>query len=181
MNGLDVVILIVIAIGALMGLMKGFLRQLASILGLVIGLLAARMLYMPLAEKLSPVLTDSMTTAQILSFLAIWAIVPILFTLVAFLLSHALDLIALGWINRLLGMVLGAVKYALFIMLVIHILDYLDEEDKVISRTSKEESTLYYQLKGKATCLFPMAKGIYDSLMEEDEEIPAGSTQEPVV
>lgn len=180
MNGLDIVILIVIAIGALMGLMKGFLRQLASILGLVVGLLAARMLYMPLAEKLSPSLTDSITTAQILSFLAIWAIVPIVFTLVAFLVSHALDLIALGWINRLLGMVLGAVKYVLFIMLAIHILDYLDEEDKVISRTSKEESTFYYELKGKATYLFPMAKNIYNSLMEE-EEIPAASSQETAV
>ncbi len=169
MTGLDMVILIVIAIGALMGWMKGFLRQGASILGLIVGLLAARMLYMPLAEKLSPV-TDSMTAAQILSFLAIWIIVPILFTVVAFLLSHALDLISLGWINRLLGMVLGALKYTLFIMLAIHVLDYLDEEDKVINRTSKEESMFYYDLKGKATYLFPVAKSIYNSLMEEEEQ-----------
>ncbi len=181
MNGLDVVILIGIAIGALMGLMKGVLRQLASVLGLVVGLLAARMLYLPLAQKLSPALTDSFTTAQILSFLAIWAIVPLLFTFVAFLLSHALDLIALGWINRLLGMVPGALKYALFLMLAIHILDYLDEEDKVISRTSKEESMFYYELKGKATCLFPVAKSLYESLIEEEEETPGGNIPETAV
>ena len=75
--------------------MKGFIRQLASILGLVVGLLAAKALYATLAEKLCPTVTDSMTVAQVLAFIVIWIAVPMKFTLVATLLTKALEAISL--------------------------------------------------------------------------------------
>ena len=76
MNTLDIIILIVFLLGAVLGMMKGFVKQLASLAGLVIGLLAAKMLYIPVAEKISGTLTDSMTFAQIIAFIAIWIAVP---------------------------------------------------------------------------------------------------------
>ena len=48
-------------------------------------------------------LTDSMTVAQVLAFIVIWMAVPLIFTLVASLLTRAMEAISLGWLNRWLG------------------------------------------------------------------------------
>ena len=44
-----------------------------------------------------------MTFAQILAFVVIWVVVPLLFLLVASLLTKAMEAISLGWLNRWLG------------------------------------------------------------------------------
>ena len=107
MTMIDILIIAAFGAGTVIGFMKGFIRQLASILGLIVGLLAAKALYAGLAGRLCPAVTDSMTVAQILAFLIIWIAVPLGFTLVASLLTKALEAISLGWLNRLLGSGLG--------------------------------------------------------------------------
>ena len=44
-----------------------------------------------------------MTFAQILAFVVIWIVVPLLFLLVAALLTKAMEAVSLGWLNRWLG------------------------------------------------------------------------------
>ena len=83
MTVIDIVILVILAAGAIMGFSKGFIKQLASLLGLVVGLLAARALYGQLAEKLCPTVTQSLGVAQVLAFVLIWLAVPLIFALVA--------------------------------------------------------------------------------------------------
>ena len=77
---IDIIILAAFGLGAIIGFMKGFVKQLASLLGLIVGLLAAKALYASLAVKLCPMLTDSMTVAQVLAFVFIWLAVPLLFS-----------------------------------------------------------------------------------------------------
>ena len=160
MSLIDVVIICMVIAGTVMGFIKGFLWQLASVLGLVLGLVAARALYVSVAEKLCPAITDSMTAAQVISFVGIWILVPIIFTLVASFFTHALEAVSLGWLNRLLGLALGTLKWILIIGLFINVLDYVDDNDSVISKTKKEESALYYPIKNFVSSLFPTAKEI---------------------
>lgn len=157
---MDIIILIVLGIGVVLGFMKGFIRQLASILGLIIGLLAAKALYASLADKLCPTITDSMNVAQILAFIAIWVAVPLLFTIVASLLTKMMEVVSLGWLNRLLGGGLGALKYLLLVSLVICVIEFVDSDNKIISKTKKEESVLYYPIGKLAGIVFPAAKHI---------------------
>ena len=79
MTIIDIILLVVIGAGAVIGFIKGFIRQLASILGLIVGLLAAKALYVSVAERVFSRITDSMTFAQILAFVVIWVVVPLLF------------------------------------------------------------------------------------------------------
>lgn len=160
MATIDIVILVVVGAGLITGFMKGFIRQLASILGLIVGLLAAKALYASLAEKLCPTITDSMTVAQILSFVMIWIAVPLAFTLVASLLTKAMEAVSLGWLNRLLGSGLGALKYLLLASLLICVIEFVDEDNALIDKTKKEDSTLYYPLKRFAGMFFPAAKEV---------------------
>ena len=66
----DSIILVIIGAGALVGFIKGFVKQLATLLGLVAGLVAAKALYASVAEKVFSRITDSMTVAQVLAFIA---------------------------------------------------------------------------------------------------------------
>lgn len=160
MTTIDIIILIALGAGVIIGFMKGFIRQLASILGLIVGLLAAKALYTSLAVKLCPTVTDSMTVAQILAFVIIWIAVPLIFTLVASVLTKAMEAASLGWLNRLLGAGLGALKYLLLVSLVVCVIQFIDTDSQLISQTKKEESLLYYPMERFAGMFFPAAKEV---------------------
>lgn len=167
---IDIVILVIVGAGAIVGFIKGFIRQLASMLGLIIGLIAAKALYASLAEKLCPVLTDSMTVAQVLAFIMIWIAVPLLFLLVASLLTKAMKAVSLNWLNRLLGFVLGALKFMLLISVVIGVIEFIDSDNKLISATKKSESLFYYQMEKFAGIFFPAAKSITQQYILENQD-----------
>lgn len=160
MTTIDIILLLAIGAGAVRGFMKGFLKQLTSILGLIVGLIAAKALYASLAEELCPAVTDSMTVAQVLSFIVIWIAVPLIFTIVASVLTKAMEVISLGWLNRLLGAALGGVKFLLLASLLICVIEFIDPGNQLISETKKEASVLYYPVETFAGIFFPAAKEV---------------------
>ena len=167
MTTIDIVLIIVLAVGIILGFSKGFLRQLASILGLIVGLIAAKALYASLAEKISPIVDGAMTAAHIISFLAIWILVPLLFVFVASLLTKALEVIHLGWLNRIMGAILGALKYLLFASIVIVLIEYVDQDNSLIDKTKKENSVLYYPMQKVAELFLPTAKKVTQQYINE--------------
>ena len=157
---IDIIILVAVGVGAVLGFMKGFIKQLASLLGLIVGLLAAKALYASVAEKVFSKVTDSMTLAQALAFIAIWIAVPLAFILIASLLTKAMEAISLGWLNRMLGAGLGALKFLLLVSMLIGVIEFIDSDNKMISETKKKESVLYYPMKSFAGIFFPAAKHV---------------------
>lgn len=168
MSAIDIIILMVFIVGTIMGMVKGFIKQLASLLGLVVGLLAAKMLYATVAEKLFSQLTDSLTLAQIIAFILIWAIVPLLFALVAHLLTKAMEAVSLGWINRWLGGGLGAVKFMLVCSMVICGIEFVDADNSLISKKEKTASHLYYPMEKFAGIFMPAAKAVTQEIINAD-------------
>lgn len=166
MATVDIVIAVWLGLGLVQGLIKGFVRQLASILGLIAGLLVARALFATVGEWLAPALGTSITVAQILAFVLIWVAVPIGFAFVASLLTKALNAVHLGGLNRLLGGVLGALKYLLLLGLAIHVLEYIDPKGELMSETKKAESVLYYPIKEASGVFFPVLKNVTEQLIE---------------
>lgn len=166
MNTIDIIILVLLGVGLILGLMKGFLKQLASIIGLVAGLLVARALFVMAGEKLAPELGTSVTVAQVISFIAIWVAVPLILHIVASMLTKALDVIHLGWINRLLGGVLGVLISLLWIGLAIHVIQYIDTNNALISQTKKEASLLYYPAEQVTGLFFPAMKQVTEQIIK---------------
>ena len=97
---------------------------------------------------------------QILAFVIIWIAVPLIFTLVASVLTKAMEAVSLGWLNRLLGAGLGALKYLLLVSLVVCVIQFIDTDSQLISQTKKEESLLYYPMERFAGMFFPAAKEV---------------------
>ena len=160
MTTIDIIILVIVGAGTVVGFMKGFLRQLAGLLGLIVGLLAAKALYATVAERVFLSITDSLTVAQGIAFVTIWLAVPVGFLLLAMLLTKAMEAVALGWVNRLLGALLGAFKTILLLSLFITVVEYIDADNSLLEITNKKASVLYYPMQKFADVFFPAAREV---------------------
>ena len=171
MEVIDIIILVVIGLGVIQGLMKGSIKELAAIVGFVAGLLLARALFGTVAEFLAPALGTSITIAQILSFILIWVAVPIGCSLVASVLTKALNVINLGWLNRLAGALLGAVKVMLLVGLGIYVLEYIDPKSEMISKATKRTSLLYEPMKELVDQCLPVFKDMTDDIKDVTDKM----------
>ncbi len=166
MTTIDIIILVLLGIGMVVGFMKGFLKQLASVVGLIAGLLVARALFVMVGEKLAPQIGASVTVAQIISFVAIWVAIPLILHIVASMLTKALEVVYLGGINRFFGALFGLLVSLLWIGLFIHVLQYIDSENMLISQTKKEASLLYYPAERVTGLFFPAIKQVTEQIIK---------------
>ena len=171
MEVIDIIILVLIGVGVIQGVMKGSLKQLAAIVGFVAGLLLARALFGTVAEHLAPALGTSITIAQILSFILIWVAVPIGCSWVASIVTKALEVVNLGWLNRLTGAVLGALKVMLLIGLGIYVLEYIDPKSEMISKTTKNASVLYLPMKDLVNQCLPVVKDMTEDIKDVTDKM----------
>ena len=151
--------------------MKGSLKQLAVIVGLIAGLLLARALFGMLAEQLAPVLGTSITVAQILSFILVWVAVPLGCSLIASVLTKALEVINLGWLNRLFGALLGAIKVMLLVGLGIYVLEYIDPKSEMVSKSTKKASLLYNPMKDFVNQCLPVVKDLTEDFKDVTDKM----------
>jgi membrane protein required for colicin V production len=156
--------------GGIIGLKKGLIWQVATILGLIVGFTVAKHLYAYIAEKYISSIANSLTIAQIVVFIGIWLIVPIVFSLAGALLTKIINAALLGCFNRALGAVLGVVKYTFLIGVMIHILDQFDSGNHIIPQNKKDTSTFYYPLKEFAGMILPAIKELKQRTIFEQQD-----------
>jgi len=106
MNWLDIVIIVVIALLGFVGLRQGLIRTVFGIAGLIGGIFLAGRYYDELAALLFP-------SGAIWANIAAYAIIAIATLVVAgvigWLLAKLVNFAALGWLDRLVGVILGIV------------------------------------------------------------------------
>lgn len=160
MGTIDILILIVIGIGFFIGYSKGGVKLFVSTVGLILGLYIAKLMYIPLSEKLCPSMTHSMGFAKAFAFILIWIAVPILCTFAGGFFTKALEAMHINWLNRWAGAALGGLKYLLFASLFINVVEFIDGGNHLISLTTKQESVCYYPTKKVAGAVFPLVKTV---------------------
>ena len=168
MTTLDFAIIGIIFIGAILGFTKGFIKQLSSIVGLIAGLLLARALFATVGEKLAVELGTSVSIGQTIAFFLIWLVVPLTISLLASMLSQAVEAIHLGFINRWLGAGLGVIKFALLTSMIVYFIEYIDSKDNLIQSTTKSKSLLYYPIKDFSGIFIPKIKSVTKQLIDTD-------------
>ena len=103
--------------------------------------------------------------ASIVGFILIGVLVPVVFLFLASVLTRIVDGLRLGWLNRLLGAGLGAIKYVLLLSIAIHCMEFIDSEDNLISSTNKQQSLLYTPVKDSAGYFYPVIKDVTKQLI----------------
>lgn len=133
MNWLDIVIIVVAVLLGLAGLRQGIIRTVFGIAGLIAGIVLAGRYYDELAALLFPAgATWGNIAAYAIILLATLVVAGVIGSLVAKLIHFA----ALGWLDRLVGCVLGLVIGGLFCAAVLAIIGkYYPGAEAVISES----------------------------------------------
>ena len=165
MQTIDIIIAVLLVLGLINGLRDGLVKQVAGLAGLIGGLLIGRAFYLPLGGWLISTFGMADHAAHVIAFILILIIVPLLLNLAGWLVSKLLQIICLGWINRLLGGIIGVLKFALFVGIVITGIEFFDKHNTLISEGKKENSILYYPIYDATGIFF---NGIKENLKEFD-------------
>ncbi|MCX7785241.1 MAG: CvpA family protein [candidate division WOR-3 bacterium] len=115
---IDALIVLVIIGCIVNGIIKGFVKQLSITAGLMLGFYIASKQY-PTLEKILFKTSQLTTVNKIICFIIIFIIVFILIYLLGLLLKKVVQLIMLGWLDKILGGVFGFVQGVIIIWLVL--------------------------------------------------------------
>ncbi len=106
MNWLDISIILVVLILAVFGFRNGVIRSLSTVAGMVAGTWIAKQYYEPLSETLSPLINNT-TAANIASFVLLFLLILVSASIVGMFVRKVVSLVFLGWLDTLVGGVLG--------------------------------------------------------------------------
>ena len=172
MNTLDFYLLIPIIIGFVFGLFKGLIKELTSLAAIVLGIYGAKLL----APKAYSILISTFgvndTLAKPLSYLVLFILIVIGMLLLAKMLDKVFESMAMGGLNKLLGGIFGALKYALIVSVLLTVFDTIDSRFSILSRETKETSIAYKPLMNFAPVLWDKThsdKSNKDSTMKNEE------------
>ena len=152
MNLPDILIIVIIILFAIHGFIKGLIHELASLAGLVIGIYASFQFSGSLEGYLSEYLRIPVEYSYMVTFFLIFLFVVIIIHLIGKLAENLIDLVVLGFLNKLAGSVFGMLKAVVILSLTFLVLEYFDKE--IISKEKKEESFFYKPIAGIAPMLW---------------------------
>lgn len=133
MNWLDIVIIVVAVLLGLAGLRQGIIRTVFGIAGLIGGIVLAGRYYGGLAALLSPA---GATWASIAAYAIILIATLIVAGVIGWLVAKLVHFAALGWLDRLVGFILGVFIGGLLFAAVLAIVGkYYPGAEAVISQS----------------------------------------------
>lgn len=162
MSIIDIVILVPFAFALYKGIKNGFVGQIAGISGIVLGIILGTRFSALVSGYISQWIEASESVIKIISF----AIIIVLVIIAAALLSKAIEklfnLVMLGWLNKLLGVLLAFAGTAFILGAVISLISYVNETwFTIIPQEKIAESVLYQPLEDLANMVFPYFKNLF--------------------
>ena len=160
---LDITIIVIIAASAIWGIFKGFVRQIVSIVALLLGIWCAFKFTAYLSAQVKELLSLSIAidSLHIIIFVAIFVIVMILAHLTGKGIEGILKLGMLGWLNRLLGFLFGALKATIILSIIVYITNHLNRMFHIIPDNFLDSSKGYAFLEHFYTNFFPFLEKIF--------------------
>jgi membrane protein required for colicin V production len=143
MNLLDFLLLIPIVWLCIRGATKGFIIELATLIGIALGILAAYYFADDLQDMIKGYFSLGEKAIRVIAYVIIFLVVWLLVYLIGKIFEKSADVIALGWLNKLLGAIFGIVKGVILVCLILFLIEKFDPSQKVIKPDVKEKSMFY--------------------------------------
>ncbi|MEP6711321.1 MAG: CvpA family protein [Ferruginibacter sp.] len=173
---IDIVFLLLMLLAFIKGLRKGFIIALFSIVGFIVGLAAALKLSAVVAQKLSSNLNASGKWLPALSFLLVFIVVVILINLGARLIQKSFEMVMLGWVNRIAGLILYALLYSILFSIFLFYatqLHFIKTETIAASQAYPYLQPLGPKVINSLGTVIPFFKDMFSSLEQFFEKLPA--------
>ncbi|MCJ7774212.1 MAG: CvpA family protein [Desulfobacterales bacterium] len=112
MNTFDIIISAIFGYCLVRGLFRGLIKELASIIGVFSGFYAAYTYYNEVARMMSDWISNT-GYLNIISFLIIFCLIFIIISIMGIIIKYLLNIVFLGWVDRLFGAIFGMIKAVL--------------------------------------------------------------------
>jgi membrane protein required for colicin V production len=144
MNSLDIGILLIAALFFIRGIFRGFVFELVTVVGLILGYIIS-ITYMSLVSGyiLSIFPTAPESIINLISFFVLFVGTNLILRLVANIITKTLKIAMLGWLNRLLGGLLGMFKSILIMSIIVFIIDLIPFSSTLLEQIEVQSSQLY--------------------------------------
>ena len=152
---MDILILIVLLVGAVAGFVQGAFKQIASLMGVMVGIVLAIALYDKFGNILSSATGTSDGVGHIFAFVLIAVVVPLLLGWLASLLTKVCKAVHLNFLNRLAGAAIGIFGYGVLLSFVFNFMDFTVSNGGLHPEKLEERGELFYVWKHAAQPLVP--------------------------
>ena len=164
----DIIVLIILSIGAFNGFRKGFVVSIASFIAIIAGGMGAYFFSDFLGIWLSSVLDWSSGQIAVASFSLTFILVVLGVHILAKTLEKFLKLVALGLVNKIAGGMFGLLKNALIISFIMY---GLSGFEGLLPKDLDKDCIVYHYVESVAPSVLPYWKDLQEKTkLEEVEE-----------
>ena len=186
MNWIDFIIVIILIIFLLRGFTDGFVKEVASLAGLIFGIWGAIRFSSFTAGKLYEWFDMNGQFVGLIAFLITFGVIVVIIHFIGIIADKMINVISLGFLNRILGIVFGLFKSVLILSVFFVILNVIDERKPFLPKKTIEESKFYNPIAKIAPALFPLIReGGYnrgfDRFKKKKETVPGEDPSEVLI
>lgn len=171
MNSLDIILGIFLIIGLVQGFRKGFFNQLASLAGLVLGVVGAIYFSHIVSGFLGSFTNWDEQILNLVSFIITFLAIVMLVSFIAKILTKTADMVALGLVNKILGSLIGVLKTAFFLSVLLLFINSIENNISFMDEEKKEASILYKPVASLAPMVLPKLIKELNGYVNEEEDL----------
>lgn len=177
MNILDILIGLPLLWAIYKGFTKGLIIEVATLLALILGIYGAIHFSDFTAEFIQQKFDYDSQYMGYIAFAITFLLIVVVLNILGKILNSLIEAVALGVINRLLGVVFGLFKGVIILSIVVYFVNYLDQKLNFIPKEKKENSILYEPMVMISETMFELFdsdfNGATDKIKEKvKEQIP---------
>ncbi len=136
---IDIVFAILIVLAVIKGYQRGLIVGLFSLVAIIIGLAAAMKLSTAVAGYIGKAVKVSDEWLPVISFAVVFIVVVLLIRWAANAIENVVEVVMMGWLNKLCGIIL----YAAIYILVFSVLLFYAEQVRIIQPETIDKSVTY--------------------------------------
>ena len=161
MEVIDIIILCAFLPSLYFGIKSGLVRQIVSLCVIILGISLSMKFTNIAAEWLLQFIDINPKWMTIISFTLIFITVALLLNLIGKIIEKVIQISMLGWLNRLLGLILSLFKVSLIVALCVVLLDNVNSMMSIIPNNEIDNSVLYEPMVKYANTIFPYLKSLF--------------------
>lgn len=145
----------------IIGAYKGFVKQVIAFLVIYLGITLSLKFADTVSTWLLKYVTITPFWLKIISFVLIWTAVALLLQLAGRIIDKVIKISMLGWLNRLLGTLVGVVSAFFLLSLFAYLLDAVNGLFGFLPKKEFGDSQLYPMLLDASKSIFPHLRQLF--------------------
>ena len=147
MNLIDSICLIILIYGSYKGFKNGIVNEVLSFIGILLGIYLSKTYYLAIDKYLATVFDSTNQLVSVISVILIFTLTIISSKILSKVITKALNIMALGLLNKLIGSGFGLLKYLLILCIITFIFSKANDLFVFIETNKVEETQIFSKIQ----------------------------------